>query len=242
VVKAEYKLLDAFFVRKEGPQENHLVQSITQPDHVQAKALRFKKQDDKLMMKVATGKRLTPTEAKRHLTQEEQARIEVSHEQAKANKKMRLDKSDQRNQQNELGRNDNPVLNGDHMPALHLWKDNAGYDYSALVILRRPLRYAEIAKLIPFLLDNGLSPEMTTEFLRARGLIDGVSDWGSVISKFAQADTRAFYYDITERGWYHANGVTHRKLNNFSLRRSSQSPHPMKFSIKTMLPTAKKFP
>jgi hypothetical protein len=130
---------------------------------------------------------------------------------------MRLDKSDQRNQQNELGRNDNPVLNGDHMPALHLWKDNAGCDYSALVILRRPLRYEEIAKLIPFLLGNGLSLEMMIEFLRARGLIDGVSDWGTLrmwISKFAKAesDTRAFYYDITERGWYHANGVKRERI------------------------------
>ena len=101
-------------------------------------------------------------------------------------------------------------MNGDLLPALHLWKDNTGFDYSTLVLQRKHLAYRQIGKLVPFLLGNGLAPAMMTEFMEARGLLDNDTDRGTVnywIKKFNRGDRSAFYFDMGQEKWMYADGT-----------------------------------
>ena len=129
-----------------------------------------------------------------------------------------------REEDQKQGVNMNPVLNGDYLPPLQFWKEpKSGFDYGKLALKKSNLRYGEIAKLIPFLLGNGLEPSLMKEFLQARNLIDNDVDWGTVeswIKKFNRHGTDVFYLDVKGNSrapvWRYANG----NLRGGSLRQS----------------------
>jgi hypothetical protein len=88
--------------------------------------------------------------------------------------------------------------------------DNRGTNYKSMML--RPLLYADLARLVPFLLGNGVGPKLMLEWFQLRRMVRKSSHMRCVnnIVQAYSVGKRYFYWDMSRQLWLNFDGTVRK--------------------------------